>query len=158
MRRVLAAMMVMAAVLLPATAAYAGYDTPGTVTVDDSTTTPGQTVTISGTNCVPGQTVTISLNGTTLATAVTKDDGTFSATFNVPAGTAPGSYTVDAAGCTTEVLGVTITVGAAAVPAAAALPQTGASNTEPLVRTGVVLIAVGGLVVFAVRKRRLATL
>ncbi|MGK2950550.1 MAG: LPXTG cell wall anchor domain-containing protein [Acidimicrobiales bacterium] len=135
------------------------YEPPPGIEVDDSTPGPGDTVTISGESCAVGAEVTITLAGEEVATATVGDDGTFSTTFDVPADAAPGDYEVEVIGCGAEVLGTTITVsGPAPTPAAGgALPETGSSDTEPLVRTGAVLLAAGAVLVFAVRRRQQAS-
>lgn len=134
------------------------YEPPPGIEVDDSTPGPGDTVTISGESCAIGAEVTITLAGEEVATATVGDDGTFTATFEVPADAAPGDYEVEVIGCGAEVLGTTITVsGPAPTPGGSgALPETGSSDTEPLVRTGAVLLAAGAVLVFAVRRRQQA--
>ena len=54
------------------------------------------------------------------------------------------------------VLGTAITRADPAV-GSNALPKTGSSSTEPLVRTGAVLVVAGAAVVYAVRRRQNAT-
>jgi hypothetical protein len=144
---------VLFALVVMAAPAHAGYPPPPGVDVDDPTPDPGDAVTVTGEGCAVGATVTISLGGVQVGTAVVGADGTFSATFNVPAGTAPGTYEVSVTDCTAEVLGTTITVGG---PAGTALPRTGSSTTEPLARTGVVLVGAGVVLVYAMRRRRQA--
>lgn len=141
----------------PATAGE-DYTPPPTIEVDDPNPGPGDSVTISGASCVIGAEVSITLEGVEVATATVGADGTFSATFDIPADAAPGDYLVQVIGCGTEVLGTTITVsGPAPTPGGSgALPETGSSNTEPLVRTGAVLLAAGAVLVFAVRRRHQA--
>jgi LPXTG-motif cell wall-anchored protein len=150
------------ALAAPATAGE-DYTPPPGITVDNPNPEAGDTVTISGEACIVGATVTITFDGKEVATATVGADGTFSATFDIPADTAPGEYAVEVIGCGPEVLGTTLTVSAAAPDApappatgAGALPQTGSSGTEPLVRTGAVLLAAGAVLVYAVRRRQLA--
>jgi LPXTG-motif cell wall-anchored protein len=141
--------------------AQAGYPPPAGITIDKPSVDPGESVTVTGDGCAAGVDVTILLGDTEVATATTTEDGTFSATFEVPPGTAPGTYSVDAVDCTVEVLSTTLTVlGAAAATTAASsggtLPRTGSDTTESLIRIGVVLLACGGLLVFAARRRAAA--
>ena len=142
--------------------AQAGYTPPAGITIDKPSVDPGATVTVSGEGCAAGVAVTILLGETQVATATTGTDGTFSASFEVPADTAAGTYTVDAVDCTVDVLSTTLTVNGAAAAttattAAAAQastrPVTGSGTTETLLRVGLVLLACGGLLVFAARRR-----
>ena len=100
--------------------AQAGYTPPAGITIDKPAVDPGATVTVSGEGCAAGVEVTILLGETEVATATTGEDGTFSASFEVPAGTAAGTYTVDAVDCTVDVLSTTLTVRAAATTATTA--------------------------------------
>lgn len=138
--------------------AQAGYTPPAGISIDKPVVDPGAAVTVTGEGCAAGVEVTILLGETQVATVTTGEDGTFSATFDVPVGTAAGTYTVDAVDCTVEVLSTTLTVRAAAATATTAatsstLPVTGSSSTETLLRVGVVLLACGGLLAFAARRR-----
>jgi hypothetical protein len=153
--RTLALLLAAAGILLLGTApAMAGEQeeyppTDCSVTVDDDTPSAGDTITVSGENWPAGATVTIFVGGVEAGTATAGDDGTWSAQITVPE--TAGDYEVTANGCgaTQNVLGTTISVGAAPQ----ALPATGSSSTEPLVRTGAVLIAAGAVLVYAVRRR-----
>jgi hypothetical protein len=141
--------------------AQAGYTPPAGISIDKPVVDPGTAVTVTGEGCAAGVEVTILLGETEVATVTTGEDGSFSATFEVPVGTAPGTYTVDAVDCTVEVLSTTLTVQAAAATATTAatpaqsstLPVTGSGSTETLLRVGVVLLACGGLLAFAARRR-----
>jgi LPXTG-motif cell wall-anchored protein len=145
----------------PAHAGVEEYPPDPGITVDDPNVDPGGTVTVRGESCAPGVLVTIEFLGEVVATVTTAEDGTFVATFDVPAGTAAGTYDVDAIDCTTEVLSTSISVGAPATTtttvASTTLPRTGSDGTETLVRVGVVLLAAGGLLAFAARRRSVAT-
>jgi hypothetical protein len=139
--------------------AQAGYTPPAGITIDKPVVDPGETVTVSGEGCASGVGVTILLGDSEVATATTGTDGSFSASFEVPPATAAGTYSVDAVDCTVEVLSTTLTVRAVATTATTAasagttLPVTGSGTTETLLRIGVVLLACGGLLVFAARRR-----
>ena len=97
--------------------AQAGYTPPSGISIDKPIVDPGESVTVTGEGCAADVEVTILLGETQVATATTAADGTFSATFEVPPGTAAGTYTVDAVDCTVEVLSTTLTVRAAATTA-----------------------------------------
>jgi hypothetical protein len=145
--------------VLTAGPAMAGdYEPPPGIEVDDSTVQAGDPVTVTGENCNIGAEVTVTFGGVEVGTTTVGADGTFSLTFDVPAGTAAGTYAVEATGCGADVLGTTVTVGPVAIgPPPAALPRTGSSSTEPLVRTGAVLLAAGAVLVYAVRRRQQAS-
>ncbi|MEJ5255410.1 MAG: hypothetical protein WHS89_08685 [Acidimicrobiales bacterium] len=127
---------------------------PG-ITVDKPNVSPGGTVTVSGQGCSSGASVSIQFNGQTVATATAGQDGSFSASITVPAGTPAGTYQITAVNCTTQVLSTSITVGGATTPTTApsVLPRTGSDATGTLARVGVALVAVGGLLAFAARRR-----
>ena len=137
-----------------------GYPPPPGITVDPENPDPGDTVTVSGEGCEVGATVTISFGGVEVGTTTVGEDGTFSFEFEVPDDSEAGTYEVEVSGCGADVLGTTITVAAAPTTTTiggTALPQTGSSSTEPLVRTGAVLVAAGAVLVYAMRRRQQAT-
>ncbi|MGH9013414.1 MAG: LPXTG cell wall anchor domain-containing protein [Acidimicrobiia bacterium] len=141
--------------LLGAPALAQEYPPTGSLTVSDSTVTPGQTITASGTGCAPGASVTFTLDpgGTTLATTTADSSGGFSAQVTIPVGTAPGTYTL-AAACPPVVLNTTITVQAPAQAAeAGALPTTGSDSTTPAVWIALALLAFGTTMVVGARRR-----
>jgi LPXTG-motif cell wall-anchored protein len=109
----------------------------------------GGNITISGTGCGAFQTVTISFNGRPVTTATTNAAGFFSSTFPVPAGTAPGQYTVSATNSVC-VLGAVVQVDPAS---ASRLAFTGSSSTIPTLWVAVGLLALGGGLVFVARRR-----
>lgn len=127
---------------------------PGLVLIP-STVTIGGSVTATGFGCRPGQTVVLTIDGTTVATTVAKDDstGSFEATFTAP-GT-PGNYTVVATCGLTIVSSILTVIANPTTTVASTLPRTGSDDsTLALARAGLVLVVVGGLVVLAVRRRR----
>ncbi|MFE1318178.1 hypothetical protein [Kitasatospora phosalacinea] len=102
-----------AALAAPAAAAAPAFDTlapaagsypltTGTLSASGRTTglVPGSSVTVSGGGYQPGATVvlTVEPGGASLGKATADGSGTFTATFTVPAGTSPGTYTVRATG------------------------------------------------------------
>ena len=130
-----------------------------TVAVDDDTPDAGQTITISGENWDEGATAVIFVGGAEVGSVVVDGTGTWEFEYTIPADAEGGDYAVEVEGCEGlpdgEVLGTIITVTAAAEEPRA-LPATGSSSTEPLVRTAAVLIAAGAVLVYAVRRRNQA--
>jgi LPXTG-motif cell wall-anchored protein len=122
---------------------------PGTITVPGNVVVGGE-VAVSGTSCGPNQSVTITFNGTVVATATTDANGKFATSFQVPAGTTPGVYTVTASNSVCNLSG-TIEVDPAV--AARALAFTGSSSSIPTLWVGVGLVALGAGLVFVARRR-----
>jgi LPXTG-motif cell wall-anchored protein len=148
--------MVLGVLVVPAVAG-AQYQPgqPGLVLIP-STVVVGGAVTATGFGCRPGQSVVLTIDGTTVATTIAKDDstGSFEATFTAP-GT-PGNYTVVAT-CGLTIVSSILTVIAqpTTTVVSSTLPQTGSGDTTmALARYGLVLLVAGGLVVLAVRRRR----
>ena len=129
-----------------------------TVSVDNDSPAPGDTITITGEKWDPGATAVISVGGAEVGNATVGDDGTFSFEYTIPSDAEGGDYAVEVDGCegAGEVLGTTITVVEPAAEEPRALPATGSSSTEPLVRTGAVLIVAGAVLVYAMRRRNQA--
>lgn len=166
------AVLAVAAVGLTAAPAAAQQYPPNeiSVSVSDTTPCPGDVVTASGTfrgeNFEPGLPVVVTLDGSTeLGTPVAGDDGTFSLEITIPADLT-GSHTITATGTANNGEPVTgnadFTVGDCDVTTTTApggaLPRTGSNSTMPLVRAGVALAALGGvLLAFAAKRRRRAT-
>jgi LPXTG-motif cell wall-anchored protein len=152
---------VMATVAISATAASAQYvpGTPGVI-VDPGSTTVGGTVTVTGTGCPANVPVTIKIGTVTVGTFTSNDAGNFSEKITLPPGIAPGQYTVHAL-CgdldLTAVLSVTAlpptTVVATTTATTTTLPKTG-TDSGAWVKIGLSLVAVGGLLVLATRRRR----
>jgi LPXTG-motif cell wall-anchored protein len=121
---------------------------PGFI-ITPSSTTAGSTVSIAGQGCPPGSTVVFTIDGTQIgAIPVSMDpDGTFSGTVVIPSNLAPGNYVVVGT-CGNVVMSNSLTI------LSSELPRTGSDRSLPLAKSGLVLIAVGGLFVLAVRNRR----
>jgi LPXTG-motif cell wall-anchored protein len=164
-RIVLVAGTVLLAVTGLAAPANAGseYPPPAGISIDKPTVNPGEQVTVTGDGCDAGAEVTIALGATQVATTTASEDGTFSASFVVPSGTAAGTYSVNATNCVAEVLSTTLTVRAVGTSPTSSsgggstLPRTGSDTTESLIRVGLVLLACGGLLVVFARRRSAAT-
>jgi LPXTG-motif cell wall-anchored protein len=132
--------------------------------VSDSTPAPGETINVSGFIRQAGVLVNVVLFnedgdnvflGQTLSDEV---DGFFSIDVTIPEDWPEGPSFLrvitesgsDVDACS-AVLGLTITAGGGE------LPETGSNSTLPLTKLGVSLIAAGGVLVLATRKRRLAS-
>lgn len=157
--------LVLSAVLVVALAgtAHAQYvpGEPGII-VNPDTVEVGGTIEVTGSGCPRDTEVQIFVGDVLVATTTTApDDGTGS--FDVtdivlPDSIGPGEYTVHAM-CGDLDLTAVLTVTAAAVQPTTApsdtgtLPVTG-SDSGLLLKSGFALVAVGGLIVLATRRRR----
>jgi LPXTG-motif cell wall-anchored protein len=146
-----------------ATSAGAQYvpGTPGII-VNPSCSAVGGTITVEGSGFPDSATVTIQVNGATLGTTTSNDEGDFlTSALALPAGLTSGTYTLHAVSGSTDLTSVlNIAVGPCAVAAAnvtnstaATLPVTG-TNSGDWVKAGLSLLAIGGLLVLATRRRR----
>jgi len=154
---VLALMLVGVLAFAPGFASTAGAQyqpgQPGII-LTPSTTTPGAQVTATGFGCAKGTKVELLINGEVVATgtAALDDKGSFSVTFTAPF--TPGQYAVVGRCGTIEVSSILSVVALPTTTAiVATLPITGGDSTG-LAKMGLVLVAAGGLLVLAVRKRR----
>jgi|1185.fasta_scaffold582963_1 PGF-CTERM protein len=158
MRKALAALAISAVLSLFSGPAFAQTEYGGTgesLTVSDSRVVPGQTLTITGDGAQPGATVSIILGGDVVATTTAADDGTFTATFSIPGGIAPGTYTITAVSNGVVLASVSVVVPGSSGSGSgetSSLPFTG-SSTLPGIGIGVTLIALGGAVLLASRRR-----
>lgn len=106
-----------------------------------------------------------------LATGVTGPDGTYTITVTIPPGTTPGVYTIEAT-CGSHVQDALINVAPASVvtttpgtgvsggggtSGGGPLAHTGTNNIVPFTRIGLALVAAGGLMLLAMRRRRSRT-
>lgn len=170
---VAAATLAGASVVGMAAPALAQSLTPVTRGVSDSNITAGETVTVntgSG-SFVPGSTVTVTIPGLGISGSVVVDGlGNARFQFTVPAGTRPGTFSVNFVGAPAPV-SVPFTVVASAAAgsgsgstgsgagtgsraAGSSLPRTGADQMVPLAISGLALVGVGGGIVVASRRRR----
>ena len=154
----------LSAVLLLAMAGPAsagdGYTDEDTVTVSDSTVTPGQSVTTSAKVFEPGSTVTFTFFSAPveLGTAVADAAGVATLTFEVPATATAGTHTIEASGTGADGLPLTVTTTITVAGAAGAgdLPTTGSSSTVSLTQVALAAVVGGGLLVLVANKRRSA--
>lgn len=174
---VAAATLAGASVVGMAAPALAQSNTPVTRGVSDSNINAGETITVntgSG-SFLPGQNISVSIPGLGITGGVRSDGlGNASFTFQVPVGTAPGTFQVvfsgpPASGVTNPV-SVPFTVVARAAAAGSgsgstgagtgarasgsSLPRTGADQMVPLAISGLALVGVGAGIVVASRRRR----
>jgi hypothetical protein len=153
--RSMAALAVVAmAMLFAASAASAqGYPGAATLTLSSPTVPQGGTLRATMTGCQPGEPVHFVLNSDPLDMGTVPADGTGTGTVTVtiPSTFPPGAHTVTST-CGALTLSADVTVLAQATTqttvASGPLPTTG-SDTEGLVRGGIALVALGGLLVVA---------
>jgi LPXTG-motif cell wall-anchored protein len=136
------------------------------LTVSDTTPCPGGAVTITGKNFIPGTQVTISLDDQVIGTPTAGADNTVTLEATIPETTAQGEHLITAIGQGIEEadLHLTATIDVVSCEAGPTttvasgggnLPRTGSDSTMMLVRIGLGLAAVGGvLLALAYRKRR----
>jgi LPXTG-motif cell wall-anchored protein len=139
------------ALFLAAPAAHAQYEGGSTLTVNIPNPTCGQTVIVTGSGFLPDTEVTLTIGGSVIGTATTDAEGDFSFPYTVPANCSSGTVVISASDGVT-VLTVSLAVGAPTPAPSTTLPRTGSDNSN-LIRAGAVLLAVGGLLVLATRKR-----
>jgi 5'-nucleotidase len=142
---------------LAATAASAQYvpGNPGII-VNPPSVQVGGTITVQGTGCPAGSHVVIKVGDTTVgdATASNDSDGSFTVTITLPPSIGPGQYLVHALCGDLDLTAVlSVTALATTTTVTATLPVTG-TDSGTWVKVAVVLVAVGGLLVLAARRRR----
>jgi hypothetical protein len=142
-------MLILAAVALVALApaAHAQYGGDGSTSVSDSTVTRGQTITVTADGCEAGEEVTFFFDGDPAGTATADDEGVATGSVTIPNDAAAGPHEISNS-CNDAVITVTVEVAATT----AALPRTG-SDSLPLAKVAIVLIAAGGLLVLVSRDR-----
>lgn len=130
------------------------------LTLSSASVSPGDTIHVSGTAATGGATIAIVLNQSEVLATVVSDPTNhfFAADVVIPADAVSGSIqafqlgdnTDPIVGCPASVAGLTIV----RTPTPAPLPSTGSNHTLPMTRAGVGLVAIGGLLVLASRRRR----
>lgn len=157
-KMVLGALVLVAAFAAPAAAQYNPFVvTPGDVL-------SGGLVNVQGSGCSPAEVVEISITPagggapTVVATVTADENGSYSVSFEVPAGTEVGPYLVSAS-CGNGVAGQQIEVVPPAVTppggggGSGSLPRTG-SDLNGLGLVGAGLLTAGGLVLVATKQKR----
>ncbi|MGH9188287.1 MAG: LPXTG cell wall anchor domain-containing protein [Acidimicrobiales bacterium] len=149
--------------------AFAQYNDANSITVSDTTLTPGQSVTVTASSYAAGATVTFSINPT-LGTATAGANEVATLTAAIPSDTSLGDHQICAEGTddTDPPAGLRLCANVTVVSPAPApgpapapsppvqqpLPATGSSSSVPLARIGILLVTAGGLVVLGARERR----
>ena len=107
---------------------------------------------------VPGTTVTVVLasGAVTLGTTTADVTGGISASFAIPANTAPGQHTITATGAAASggTLSVSTSILVAGASTRSPLAFTGSSSNAPLFVVGAGALALGGGLVFVSHRRR----
>ena len=141
------------------------------LTVSDTTPTPGQTVTLVGRTFAPGAAVTATLTSEPvgLATAAADPSGVVTMQATIPASTSLGLHTITAAGQAPDGSELSVSVNITVVDAdgaaggagngadpGAGLPRTGDDSSISLAKLGLTLAAIGGVITAVAAKRRKA--
>ena len=134
------------------------------LTVSDTTPTPGQTISIEGCTFAAGSTTTVALTTVpvTLGTPTADAAGVIRLDGTIPADITLGSHTLTATGPapdgTTLSLSLTLNVvaagGSGSGTGSGPLPNTGSDSSIPLAQVGLGLAALGGVVVALAGRRR----
>jgi LPXTG-motif cell wall-anchored protein len=140
------------------------------LTISDTTPTPGQTVTIEGRTFATGSTATVTLfsEPVGLGSAIADAAGVFALQATIPADTPLGHHTITAQGTAPDGSPLSLSVSLTVVPAQAGagagngngngngLPRTGNDSSIPLAKLGLGMLAIGGIATAIAAKRRKA--
>ena len=136
------------------------------LTVSDTTPSPGQTITIQGQTFAEGATATVVLNSdpVTLGSATANAAGQIVLQATIPTDTPLGSHTLVASGPAPNGQMLSLSLAIEVVPAQGGgtgtsggnLPRTGDSTSLPLAKVGLGLLAAGGVIYSIAAKRRKA--
>jgi len=136
------------------------------LTVSDTTPSPGQTITIQGQTFAEGATATVVLNSdpVTLGSATANAAGQIVLQATIPTDTPLGSHTLVASGQAPNGQTLSLSLAIEVVPAQGGgtgtsggnLPRTGESTSLPLAKVGLGLLAAGGVIYSIAAKRRKA--
>ena len=148
------------ALLVPSTAAFAQAQTTptnpavATLTVNKTTTEPCKQIVIQGRDFLPNHEVIITANGVVIGTVMSNASGNFTFPYKVPCSAVAGTIEFKASdGTNVLTVDVEVLSATATQDPTGTLPQTGSNTTETLIRIGVLLIAAGGMVIIATRRR-----
>ncbi len=174
MMKRLVAVMALAVVGMAGPAAAQQYPPAvNSLTISDSTPTPGETVTLIGRTFAGGSTVTVTLfsEPVVLGSATADAAGVMALQATIPQNTPLGSHTITADGTAPDGSPLSLSVSLTVVPAAANargsgtggsggggaaghLPRTGDSWSLTLAKLGLGLAAAGGVITALAAKRR----
>jgi LPXTG-motif cell wall-anchored protein len=161
-----------AVVGLMATPAMAQQYPPGEnlITVSDTAPCPGDAVSVSAKTFQAGAAVTVKLGDTVVGTPAAGANGVVELEITIPAGQAQGAVAVTATGpgadgavsltasvdvtACNESPATTVPAGGGGGAGGGDLPRTGSDGTMTLVRVGVALAALGGVLLAVASKRR----
>jgi hypothetical protein len=142
---------------------------PGATTISTniSTVGAGGSLIVTGSGFQPGETITLVLHSTpvTLGTTPADSQGSFSTTVTIPADTTPGNHTIIATGNTsgstasTSIVVVSATTSGGTSTSGSSgggLAFTGA-HIAAMAGVGAIALALGGMLVFAGRRRRITS-
>lgn len=155
----------LAVVLMAAPAAAQQYPPAvNSLTISDTTPTPGQTIDIQGRTFAGTVTITLASDPVVIATGTADADGIVTLQATIPANTPLGAHTITAAGQAPDGSELSLSVSINVVPADGAgdgggsgsLPRTGDDSSIPLAKLGVALAALGGVITAVAAKRRKA--
>ncbi len=164
--KVLAALCGLTAVLvLSAGTASAQYNVPATVTASTSTPTAGGSITVTANGFVGTVQFSVESTPQALGSAVANSSGVATLTTTLPANLSAGAHTIRAVGVdpsgaplnvtttiTVAAAGATTTTTTTAAASPTGLAATGSSSAG-LVRIGVVIAVLGGLLLLAGKRR-----
>jgi hypothetical protein len=128
--------------------------TPETVSVSPNTVVVGQTITITGTGWTPGSVVTVTFESdpVNLGSATADEVGRIALQAQTPS-VPLGTHVIRATSGADEALTTILVVSPSQARAAGTLARTGSSHSLPLARMALGLMAFGGLIVAASRRR-----
>src|SRR5262245_17845265 len=137
------------------------------LTISDTTPTPGQTISIECRTFATGSTATVTLfsDPVVLGSAIADAAGVFALQATIPADTPLGHHTITAEGTAPDGSPLSLSVSLTVVPAQAGagagngngnLPRTGSDSSIPLAKLGLGMLAIGGIATAIAAKRRKA--
>jgi len=153
--------------VLWASPAFAYGPNATTISTDTSTVGVEGSLIVTGSGFKPGETVTLVLHSTpvTLGTTTADSQGSFSTTVTIPADTTPSNHTIIATGNTsgstssTSIVVVSATTSGGTSNSGSSgggLAFTGA-HIAAMAGVGAIALALGGMLVFAGRRRRVTS-
>jgi LPXTG-motif cell wall-anchored protein len=162
-KRVIALAVVLVGLMAAPAAAQQYPPATNSITVSDTTPTPGQTVTVTAQTFLAGAEVTVTLFSAPvqLASAQADGNGVVTVDVTIPANTPLGDHTIVASGQAVDgvlelTAAITVVPAGSGATGAGDLPRTGDDTSIPLAKLGIALAAVGGVITAFAAKRRKA--